>query len=220
MSGFLRGTALATHVRNGLATGATAEAIASSAGYHADSCAQRLASAGHAPLGRALLARGQYDQAYAITVTWREDALEAERRTRREAAEAKRERRTSRPPMTHDELLETLTDLAECGMAFAEVATYLGFSRDGLRARARRAGCLAECRALFPEGFGRPSRSARTARMVGELLELAEAGESWIEACRKLGYKRPASLARRLSEAREQRRVQAAFGDVSIWTAA
>lgn len=60
---FLRGQDLAQHVAVGMAaTNQPAHLIAATGGYKVDTCAIRLAEAGHAPLGRMLLERHWRDQ--------------------------------------------------------------------------------------------------------------------------------------------------------------
>ena len=203
-SRFLRGAQLAQHVAARLAGTQPAARIAHDAGYPVGRCAQRLAEAGHAPLGRTLMARDWHD---------RQTENEAER-----IVEARPEKvRTSRPPMTPPELLDELTDMAACGLSFAQAAERLGLLPDSLRMRARRAGLADQVSDLFPPRW-RVNR-LRAASLVDDLLALAEAGESWQASARRMGYPRPKSLAKRLHQSGDLRRVQAAFG-VRIWSAA
>ena len=147
---YLRGAELAAHVTRGLATTATARQIAQGAGYRVDRCAQRLAEAHHAPLARILLARDWNDQqtvqeAVRVDAEW-------------EAWKAQADRVRIRPPMTRDELLDELTDMAAVGLTFGEVSERFGVSPDCLRRRIRARNLRAEAHALFPDRFKITSR--------------------------------------------------------------
>jgi hypothetical protein len=51
-----------------------------------------------------------------------------------------------------------------------------------------------------------------SATLADDLIELAEFGESWVEAARRCGYKHIASLAQRLQRNGDLERVKEAFG--------
>jgi len=213
---WLRGAELATHVAARLDTHATAAQIAQGAGYSVGRCAQRLAEAGHAPLARILLARDWTDRKAAQDEARIEARIDGEWAAFKAKAAAE-PRRTSRPPLTADELLDELTDMAECGLSFAQASERLEVLPYSLRARARRAGLSDQVSNLFPPR--RRVNQLRSASLADELLALAEAGESWQASARRMGYSHPKSLAKRLHQSGDLRRVQAAFG-VRIWSAA
>jgi len=203
---WLRGAELAAHVTARLDTHATAAQIAQGAGYSVGRCAQKLAEASHAPLARILLAREQTDQQVAME----EERIDAEWAAFK-ARVAAEPRRTCRPSLTAAELLDELTDMAECGLSFAQAAERLGILPASLRVKVIRAGLKDRAAALWP--------TRCVDRLADELLALAEAGESWQASARRMGYPKPKSLAKRLHQSGDLRRVQDAFG-VRLWSAA
>lgn len=216
-SRFLRGSELAQHVARSLDTPMTAARIAAGAGLRVGRCAQRLAEAGHAPLARILLARDWADRKAAQDEAQIEARIEAEWVVFKAKAAAE-PRRTSRPPLTADELLDELTDMAECGLTFAQAADRLGLRIDSLRVKIFRAGFKDQAARWWPT-TRQVAYRIRAARLVDELLTLAEAGESWHTSAGRMGYDKPKSLAKRLHQSGDLHRVQAAFG-VRLWSAA
>ena len=195
----LRGKALGEHVEASLGTDKTAAQIAAAAGYrHVERCAQNLARARYAYLANRLMARHQID-----LVNAPEPEPEAE------PAEPKG---TRRPRRTAEELLDELRDMSECGLTFEQAAERLGVKPHTLRCDAHSKGLTDDVRALFPTWF-RPKIS--NADLMARLVELAEAGESYEQAAKAVGYK-PQSLTQRLKYKGGLQQARALFG-TSLW---
>jgi hypothetical protein len=64
------------------------------------------------------------------------------------------------------------------------------------------------------------ARRAERARLVENLLWLAECGESWQGAARRCGYEHAPSLTTRLYRSGDLERVRSAFAGARIWVAA
>lgn len=199
----LRGKALADHVAAALATDQTAASIAASAKYtHVERCAENLARARYAPLARRLVERHQIDLLNPPEIVPEFEPVE---------------RMPVRPPREHDELLDELKDLSACEFTYEQAAERLNVSTATLRNMIYNHHISHAVAPLFPEAFPRVTRTVRFKQIVSDLCDLAEAGEPWREAARKVGYEKPQSLARRLSVNGYQK-VLAKFGP-GVWIA-
>ena len=140
-SRFLRGAQLAQHVTARLGGTQSAARIAHGAGYHVDTCAQRLAESGHAPLGQMLMVRDRID---------RQDAAEAER----VAAEAERVQEAPVAPIKRGERRDVAVDellaLAEAGESWQASARRMGYPKPkSLAKRLHGMGDLGRVQAAF-----------------------------------------------------------------------
>ena len=199
----LRGQALADYVEEALNTDKTASQIAAAASYrHVERCAQNLARARYAPLARRLIARHHID-----LLNPPEIVPDPEPVTRMPV----------RPPRDRDELLDELKDMSACGLTYDHAAERLNVTTATLRHMIYNRHISHAVAPLFPEAFPRVTRVVRLKQIVADLCDMAEAGESWREAARKVGYEKPQSLASRLS-VNGYRKVLAKFGP-GVWAA-
>lgn len=198
----LRGKALADHVAAALGTDQTAASIAASAKYtHVERCAENLARARYAPLARRLLVRHRIDLLNPQPIE----------------PEPAPEPMPVRPARERDELLDELQDLSHAGLSFDEAAERLGVTIATLRHMIYNRRLSHDVAPLFPEAFPRVARVTQLKQIVTDLCHMAESGETWHEAARKVGYDKPQSLASRLSH-NGYRKVLAKFGP-GVWKA-